>query len=98
MKRLRPLLLVLTTGYILTFYSEVLFWARPRPGDSLPAWIGVWLYYSVTTLTFLTVVKRFRVRGIWPLFLAGGLFGWLVEGLLANTILLSTHSLFPPVP
>ncbi|MFP4344636.1 MAG: hypothetical protein ACLFU8_08080 [Anaerolineales bacterium] len=86
MKRLRPLLLLLATGYILTFYSEVLFWARPRPGDSFSGWIGVWLYYSVTTFAFLAVVKRFGIRGPWALFLAGGLFGWLVEGILANTM------------
>jgi hypothetical protein len=85
MKPLKQLTLVLSTGYILFYFSELLFWARLRPGDSLPGWLATWLTYSLAAFVFLTLLTYFRVSDIWGLFLAGAAFGWLTEGLLVQT-------------
>ena len=82
---IKPLLGVLATGYILFYYSELVFWARVQPTDTLPNWISTWLAYSLLALVFLTVVARFRVHTVWALFLAGALFGWMTEGIVVQT-------------
>lgn len=81
----KPLILVLSTGYIFFYFSELLFWARPRPDDSLPNWIATWLAYSLMAFVFLTLLSSFRVRELWGLFLAGAAFGWIAEGLVVQT-------------
>jgi hypothetical protein len=86
MRVLRTLLLTLVNGYILMFFSEILFWARPRPEDSFPGWLGTWLAYSLTGYIFLAAVRFFHVRDFWSLFLCGALFGWLTEGVVVRTM------------
>lgn len=76
---------VLATGYILMFFSEHLFWAHVRPGDSLAGWLMTWLVYSLLGYAFLTLVSRFQARTIWAVFLCGAAFGWLAEGLVVQT-------------
>ncbi len=76
---------MLAVGFILTYFSELLFWARPRPGDSLGGWLGTWLVYSLTGFMMLALIGHFRARSIWALFLAGAAFGWLTEGLVVQT-------------
>ncbi|MEI2693218.1 MAG: hypothetical protein V9H69_27260 [Anaerolineae bacterium] len=85
MRIARQLAGILATGYILVYYSEFLFWARVRPGDSLLEWASSWLVYSVMAFVFLSLLARFRVSSIWALFLAGAAFGWLLEGLVVQT-------------
>lgn len=85
MRIVRSLNLVLATGFIFFYFSELLFWARPRPGDSPGGWLATWLLYSALALAFLTVVRYFRARSIWAVFLAGAVFGWLGEGLVVQT-------------
>ncbi|MBI4928782.1 MAG: hypothetical protein HY835_13515 [Anaerolineae bacterium] len=85
MKILKNLLQVLSTGYILVFFSEHLFWARVRPDDSLAGWMGAWIAYSLMAFVFLALLTHFRVKNIWALFLAGAVFGWLGEGLVVQT-------------
>lgn len=85
MRIARPLAGILATGFILVFYSEFVFWARVRPGDSLVGWAGSWLAYSVMAFVFLSLLARFRVATVWALFLAGAAFGWLLEGLVVQT-------------
>jgi len=84
-RALKQLLGVLATGYILFYYSELVFWARVKPTDSLPEWTSTWLAYSLLAFVFLTVVARFRVHTVWALFLAGALFGWMTEGIVVQT-------------
>ncbi len=81
----KQLLGVLATGYILFYYSELVFWARAKPTDSLPNWISTWLAYSLLAFVFLAIVARFRVHTIWALFLAGAVFGWMTEGIVVQT-------------
>jgi len=85
MRILKYLLAILAAGFILMLFSELLFWARPRPGDSLAGWLGTWLVYSLTGFIMLSLVGYFRARSIWALFLAGAAFGWLTEGLVVQT-------------
>jgi len=86
MKHLRSLLLSLSTGSVLMFFSEFLFWARARPGDTLANWAATWLAYSLLAFVFLSAVRYYRVRSLEALFVAGALVGWLGEGVLVQTL------------
>jgi len=85
MKNLRIFTQILATGFIFFFYSEQLFWSRVRPGDSISEWLSTWVAYSLMAFIFLSLVKYFRVRNIWALFLAGAAFGWIAEGVVVQT-------------
>lgn len=85
MRIIRLLTQVLATGFIFFYFSELLFWARPRPGDSPGGWLATWMAYSALAFIFLVIVNYFRVRSIWAVFLAGAAFGWLGEGLVVQT-------------
>lgn len=75
------------TGYILYFYSEKVFWGHFRPGElKLSEFIFTWLAYSLLAFVFLTVVRCFRVKDLHALFLCGGLFGWVAEGIVVQTM------------
>ncbi len=76
---------VISTGFIFFYYSELLFWSRVRPGDSFSEWLSTWAAYSLLAFIFLSLVKYFRVRNIWALFLAGAAFGWIAEGVVVQT-------------
>jgi hypothetical protein len=80
------LVLALSSGAILFFFSELLFWARPRAGDTLMSWAATWALYSVLAFVLLVVIQHYRVASIWSLFLAGALFGWLAEGVIVQTM------------
>jgi hypothetical protein len=75
----------LTTGYIFFFFSELLFWARARPEDSLLNWLQTWLAYALMAFLFLSLVSYFRLRSLAAIFLAGAFFGWLAEGIVVQT-------------
>lgn len=91
------LVMVVTAGYILMFFSE-LFFFNEGPGFQAvkfvtenPAGLGSWLgemtfWYATFAYIMLAVIGIFGVRSIWSLFLAGGLFGWLAEGLLVDVM------------
>ena len=85
MKALKSLLFVLSTGYIFVYFSEHLFWSRVRPGDSPADWAETWIAYSLMAFVFIALVSYFRVKNIWALFLAGAAFGWMAEGIVAQT-------------
>lgn len=76
----------LSLGYILYFYSERLFWTTIKPTDKAVELIIGWLLYSSTAYLFLSVVTIFRARRAPAVFLAGAVYGWLVEGTLTNTL------------
>ncbi len=85
MKTFRMFTQVIATGFIFFYYSELLFWARMRPGDSIGNWLSTWVAYSLMAFIFLVLVRYFRVRSIWALFLAGSAFGWIGEGIVVQT-------------
>lgn len=91
MKFLRNLALALACGFILFHFSELVFWAHPRPGDSVTNWLSTWAAYSLLAWLFLAAIAGFRVRSVWALYLCGALFGWLAEGVLVQTM----YDMFP---
>ncbi len=87
MRRLgRNLLCALATGYILFVFSERLFWTVWRPTDSPLDFAITWLAYSVAAYLFLAAVSWSRADDFWSIFLAGALYGWLIEGALIYTL------------
>ena len=88
----RRIVLVLSAGYILMFYSEHMFWARYRPGtDGLANYFSTWIAYSLAGYAALAVISIFRVRRPAGVFLAGAVFGWLLEGVVVGT----TYEMLP---
>jgi len=84
---LRRLALVLTTGYIFLFTSELVFWSAH--GDKLLTtgeFCATWLAYSGLAYTVLILVHDFRVRSPWAVFLCGAVLGWLAEGVIVHTM------------
>ena len=88
---LRRLCLATVTGYIFVYYSEYAFWARPLDNARLPDALWLLLTYSFSAYVFLILVVTLRVRSFAAIFLAGALFGWLVEGVFVQTL----YSLLP---
>lgn len=86
MKFFKRLLLALSTGYILFFFSERVFWSLARPGDTPFDYLLTPLLYGVFAYIFLIIVEMFRVRNIWAIFIAGATFGWIGEGIVAMTL------------
>jgi hypothetical protein len=83
---MRRLLQTLTTGYILMFFSENIFWARYRPAeDSLSNYALTCLAYSLLAYILLALVRIYRIRSVWAVFLAGAACGWLAEGVIVQT-------------
>ncbi len=82
---LKRLLAMLSLGYVLYFYSEVMFWARWKPGDTLFGLTATWLVYSLLAFFVLLLSERYRADGLDSVFLIGAVFGWLVEGVVVQT-------------
>jgi hypothetical protein len=76
----------LATGYTLFVFSERLFWTVWREGDSLLDLTITWLAYSAIAYLFLSAVFWSRANDFWSMFLAGAVYGWLVEGGLIHTL------------
>lgn len=76
----------LASGYILFFFSEHLFWTQADPATSRLEYAVSWLAYTLLTALLLTAVQHFRARTVWALFLCGAAYGWLAEGVLAQTL------------
>jgi len=87
--------LVLGTGYVLFFFSERLFWSLRRPGDDIWTYAATWVVYAFLGYLLLVTIRCFRVRDVWALFLAGAIFGWLVEGVYAMTMFGDVSMPFP---
>ena len=82
---LKRLLAMLSLGYVLYFYSEFMFWARWKPGDTLLSQAVTWLVYSLLAFFVLLLSERYRADGVDSVFLIGAVFGWLVEGVVVQT-------------
>jgi hypothetical protein len=80
------LLRTLTTGYVLFYYSERVFWTVWRDVDVPLDTVLTWLAYSAVAYLFLAIVHWSRADDIWSVFLCGAIFGWLVEGGIIYTL------------
>ena len=85
MKWYRRWAIGLSTGYILFFFSEEMFWSRFRADDDFGALILTYLIYSMLAYAMLGIAHYFRANNVWAVFLAGACYGWLNEGILVQT-------------
>lgn len=85
---------IFLTAYILMFFSEFFFMnegpvfdvlsiLETAPLSFLPYSILFTLWYFGPAAVFLAAITYFRVRTLWALVLAGALYGWAVEGIVA---------------
>jgi hypothetical protein len=86
MKWWRKILYALAVGTPCFFLSEGFFWARWRMDFNPISAVQTWLVYCFVTYTILVILDRFRVRNFWGVFLAGAVYGWLVEGVVVSTL------------
>lgn len=91
----QKLALVLATGLIFWLVSEGLFYGLMRPTDTAMGYAITGAIYCYCAWLFLIVVSYFHVRNLPALFLAGGFFGWMVEGVLVNTMYGVPETPFP---
>jgi hypothetical protein len=93
MQLFKRLGLVFSAAYILMFFSEFYFVNEGIVSDLIAArqtqpasllWLPLelLLFYGLPAYIFLTAVSLFRSRTIWAIFLAGALYGWIVEGVI----------------
>lgn len=74
------------TGYILMFFSELLF-VNVIESPVTPEDLALtYVFYVLEAVIFLAIVDRFRVRSLWALFLVGAVYGWLLEGIINPTM------------
>ncbi|MBN2387973.1 MAG: hypothetical protein JXB85_13225 [Anaerolineales bacterium] len=90
MRVLKTLLASLATGYILVFYSEFVFYGQLSSPEQSPSssvdLVLLGLIYSLLGYLLLAIVRRFGVRSLWALFLAGAAYGWLLEGVVVTSV------------
>lgn len=91
----RNVCLIFSTGYVLFFYSERVFWSFFRPGDSFFDILLTWVAYSVLGWIFLVCIHSCRIHTFPGVFLSGALFGWMGEGGLVTTLYGSPDNPFP---
>ncbi len=80
---------VLGLGAVSWAWSEVGFWAHFRADDNPGVWVLTWLLYALAAGVVARVLLRFPARTGPALVLAGALYGWLVEGVVAATVYLA---------
>lgn len=83
---MRSLGVALALGAVLLGWSELGFWARPRPGDGLLGFVQVWLAYSLAAFGVLVAAKRYGLRPWWRALLIGAAYGWFIEGVIVTTV------------
>ncbi len=74
------------TAYILFYYSELVFWSKITPDQTGSGLLLTYVMYFMVTYTLLAVISYFKIRSVWALFLAGALYGWLIEGVIVQTM------------
>jgi hypothetical protein len=75
----------LAMGYVLMFFSEFLF-VNVYPRFDVWGILPMWIAYSIEAWVLLTILFAFRVRNLGALFLAGAVYGWLLEGVVVQTM------------
>jgi hypothetical protein len=86
MEAVRYLIAALACGLIAVFASENLFWAAPRDGFSMVELAGAWAFYSAGCACALSAVAWTGCGGWRGLFLGGAILGFVVEGVIVDTM------------
>lgn len=83
----KRILAALSLGYILQFWSELVF--SPAPALASPADpVIAWLLYGVLAYALLCVIDTFRVATLPMLLVAGAVYGWMREGVVTDAMFL----------
>jgi len=90
MKVLKRGVSLIASGYVLLFFSEYYFMneepafrlieALTEGGHSFVFLLEFTILYTFFSYAMLIPIKRYKVKTIWGLILAGALFGWWTEG------------------
>ncbi len=91
---LKKISAIMVLGLIFWVVSEGIFYGLPRSADSAEGYILTWLFYTYSAWLLLIVIKTFNIKTKTALFLAGGFFGWMIEGVLMTT----TYGTQPDMP
>src|SRR3989344_1748010 len=83
---IKRLLLVLSLGYILYFFSERVFLSFLKQEETILVTILGVILYSLVAYAIILIIKFFKVKNIYSIFITGAIFGWLDEGLLTTTL------------
>jgi hypothetical protein len=86
MMTLRYLAAALATGLIAVFASENLFWSAPPDDFSYAELLGAWGFYSAGCACALSAVAWSGCGGWRGLFLGGAILGFVVEGVIVDTM------------
>lgn len=86
MNFLKRLLLVLSFGFILYFFSERVFWSFWKPDETFMGTVLGVIFYSLVAYAIILIISYFKVKNIYSIFITGAIFGWLDEGLLTTTL------------
>lgn len=92
---MKRLITILSFGFILFFFSERVFWSFFRPGDNPVDLLLAFIAYSVLAFIVLFAIRKFNVNSYWAVFIVGALYGWLDEGIIAQTLYGSPEAFFP---
>jgi hypothetical protein len=79
-------LAIAALGAVGVFGSENLFWSAPPAPLTLPDLLLTWLAYSLAAAAALIALTTTRARGWLGVFLAGCIYGWLIEGVVVQTV------------
>ena len=80
------LLISLSLGLITVWGSENFFWSAPPADLTVPGWLLTWMVYALASGTAVSAVILTRAQGWLGLYLAAVLFGFLIEGVVVDTM------------
>jgi len=80
----QKLIAVAAIGAILCYFSEMLFWSAPPEGSSAAGLGLTWGFYAFAGWGALVAASWSGPAGLFGLFLAGSLMGWIVEGVAVD--------------
>ncbi|RMD65174.1 hypothetical protein D6833_03330 [Candidatus Parcubacteria bacterium] len=87
---IRDLTLTLTGGYLLTFYSEFLFYGQlNEPGTPPPTVFDLlllWAVYALMAYILMALIRCYRVASVPALLVVGAAYGWMLEGGIVATV------------
>lgn len=73
-------------GAILCFFSEMMFYVAMPNGAQWLEIPGTWAFYSLAAYASLICAAWAGIRDWLGLFLVGCLFGWIIEGVIVDTV------------
>lgn len=76
----------LATGLIAVWASENFFWSAPPADLTVASWLLTWAAYALACACSLTAIGLTGVSGVSGVFLGATLMGFVVEGVIVDTM------------